>query len=81
MESIEKISESIPDEVTPETKTENEVVKALYEVGEKISGLIMIMTEENAKKDMETDTDDNDDNDDNDDIDVETEIDEKGDNE
>lgn len=78
MESIEKISASIPDEVPPEKNAENEIISALYDVGEKISGLIMKMTETASKKEMETD---NDDNDDNDETDVETEIEEKGDNE
>ena len=78
MESIEKISASIPDEAEPESKAENEIISALYDVGEKISGLIIKMTEQNAKKEMEIE---NDDTDDNDDTDVETEITEKGDNE
>jgi len=77
MESIEKMSEMIPNEPAPETKDDNEIIKALYDVGKQISDVILKITEETAKKEMETEV--TDDNDDNDETKIETEIEESED--
>lgn len=77
IESIEKMSEMIPEETTPETKADNEIIKALYDVGKQISDVILKITEETAKKEMETEeTEVTDDNGDNDETEIETEIEE-----
>lgn len=76
-ESIESMSEMIPDETTPDTKDDNEIIKALYDVGKQISDVILKMTEETAKKEMETE--ETSDNGDNDETEIETEIEESED--
>lgn len=74
MESIEKMAEMIPAEEPAVVKDNDEVIKALYDVGAKISDVIMKMTEMSEKmKSGESEV--------NDETDIETEITEKGENE
>lgn len=80
MESIEKMAEMIPAEEPAVVKDNDEVIKALYDVGAKISDVIMKMTEMSEKmKSGESEV--NDETKVNDETDIETEITEKGENE
>ena len=57
MESIERMAENIPAEKPVETVKENDdVIKALYDVGSKISDVIVKLTEMSEKLNPETET-------------------------
>lgn len=57
MESIERIADNIPAEKPTETVKENDdVIKALYDVGSKISDVIVKLTEMSEKLNPETET-------------------------
>lgn len=79
MESIEKMAEMIPAETPAVVKDNDEVIKALYDVGAKISDVIVKMTEMSEKMKFD-ETEVTDETEVNDETDVETEITEKGGN-
>lgn len=81
MESIEKMAEMISAEEPAVVKDNDEVIKALYDVGAKISDVILKMTEMSEKMKSADITEVNDEIEVNDETDIETEITEKGDNE
>lgn len=56
MESIERIAENIPAETPAPVKENDGVIKALYEVGTKISDVIAKLTEMSEKMNPETET-------------------------
>lgn len=68
MESIEMLAGNIPEPEKDTNKDSAEMLKALYEVGEKISGVITKLSEMsdkmNATKDETEDTEDTEDNED-----------------
>ncbi len=73
MESIERLAESIPAPEKDVNQESAEMLKALYDVGEKITGVITKLSEMSDKmntiKEENDDTDDTDEKDDTDDTD------------
>lgn len=60
MDSIERLAESIPAEKNETTKESENIIKALYDVGSKITDVITKLSEMseklNAEKETETET-------------------------